>query len=172
MANDKYLVTARLIMAGALPLKNPEISPGQWIKAQQIVGKIIGASNETYIHPNLLYGLCVHVADGLNEYFEMGWKGAGGTIVDIPTYVAERSAKENEAVQDYTPNAQSVVKAAIELLAAMDQTAFYDLGINTTGSKPEDGLDDADAIDGGSAQLTAGHIRRLRAAVGLKGACR
>lgn len=83
VANREYLKVARAIIDGKLPLKTTAISPGQWEKAQEIVGRTLGASNETYIHPRLLYGLCEHIADGLNHYLEMGVKAAGGIVVEI-----------------------------------------------------------------------------------------
>lgn len=78
----EYLRVARDIIAGTLPLKRAEISPGQWETAQAIVGKMLGASNETYVHPNLLCALCENIADGLDRYFDLGVKAAGGDVIE------------------------------------------------------------------------------------------
>lgn len=79
---DKYVDFARLVVDGTLPIKTTRISPGQWSKAQEIVGRTLGASNETYIHPTLIYGLLEHIADCLEEYFVLGVKAAGGMVIE------------------------------------------------------------------------------------------
>jgi hypothetical protein len=66
VTNKEYLEVARKIVDGNLPIKTSAISSGQWSKAQEIIGKTLGASNETYIHPTLLYGLCEHIAEALS----------------------------------------------------------------------------------------------------------
>ncbi len=76
----EYLKTARLIIALDLPRKTNTINEAQWLKAQEIVGKMLGASNETYVHPTLLYGLCERIAEGLQYNFDLGWKAAGGEV--------------------------------------------------------------------------------------------
>ncbi len=83
MANTEYIATAQLIIAKNLPQKTTAINEAQWLKAQQIVGPMLGASNETYIHPALLLGLCERIAEGLQDNFDLGWKAAGGEIFPI-----------------------------------------------------------------------------------------
>lgn len=67
MTDQEYLATVRLILDGELPRKTIAVSEDSWKRAQSIVAKTLGASNETYIHPNLLSGLCEHIAEALKD---------------------------------------------------------------------------------------------------------
>lgn len=81
-ADRGYLETARRIIAGELPRPTGAVSPGQWESAQKIVGVMLAASNETYVHPTILRGLCERIADELDRYFDLGVKAAGGMVVE------------------------------------------------------------------------------------------
>ena len=67
MTDHDYLKYAKMIDAGKLPVKTTAISALAWADAQKIVALTLGASNETYINPTLLYGLCEHIAEALDN---------------------------------------------------------------------------------------------------------